>query len=262
MFDRLVFRKPESVIQSAKEQRLRWRAIRFLDHLKTHLLPLRLLQNQLGNVKKRVSPARHANLPRQRFNALFIRQNGQRQLGRGSRLLPLDRAFAAFARAAPSFRAVLRTTAFWPRPLPVKVAARRAAAWLTFPVLARRPVIAGKAGVLIDGGRTLRPSRQKELFQVKLRFWRCAAHLICVVPILVTHQHGRPCRRLQALLTNRQKDLSRQISCSGMRLQIWRKTLNRDCVGLFFCFSCLPCGGFKSLSRHFFQFPEGWLCKK
>jgi len=45
-------------------------------------------------------------------------------------------------------------------------------------MLARRPVVAGKAGVLIDGGRTLRPGRQKKFFQVELGFWRYAAHLM------------------------------------------------------------------------------------
>jgi hypothetical protein len=45
-------------------------------------------------------------------------------------------------------------------------------------MLAGRPVIAGKTGVFIDGGRSLRPSGQEKFFQVKLGIWRCAAHLM------------------------------------------------------------------------------------
>jgi len=78
----------------------------------------------------------------------------------------------AWTRAAWARLAVMRATAsaLGPAALLAEVAARRAATALSIPVFARWTVVTGKTGVLIDGGRTLRPSRQEKFFQVELGF--------------------------------------------------------------------------------------------
>src|SRR3989442_6547179 len=55
-------------------------------------MPLRLLQNHLGDLKKRIRPARDFDLARQGIDALFLR--AERDIHIGQR----DRGFASFAR--------------------------------------------------------------------------------------------------------------------------------------------------------------------
>jgi hypothetical protein len=58
-------------------------------------VPVRLLQNHLGDLKKRIRPARDFDLARQGIDALFFR--AERDVHIGQR----DRGFASFARLVP-----------------------------------------------------------------------------------------------------------------------------------------------------------------
>jgi hypothetical protein len=143
-------------------------------HAERHLVPLRLLQNHLGDIEQRVGSARHLDLARQRFHAPFIRQQTdvdfRQRRRRGPPLALFPAHFRSSRAIAPGAVATVlpgRTPA-----LPAG-AVVSAAGWSLAPGRARAaPVVpaflplhrAFVFGVLGGRGYLLRPSGQKEFF--------------------------------------------------------------------------------------------------
>ena len=70
--DGFVLRKPGRIVQRAHEKGLGGGAIRLFPDAEANGVPLRLLQDQIGDLKKRTGAAHHLNLAGKVFNALFI----------------------------------------------------------------------------------------------------------------------------------------------------------------------------------------------
>src|ERR1035441_4306845 len=72
MGDGLILGQPERIIERAYVERLSGLALGILLRVELDGMPLRLLQNHLGDVEQRIRPASHLDLARQGFNAPFF----------------------------------------------------------------------------------------------------------------------------------------------------------------------------------------------
>ena len=193
MRDDLLLAQPQRFIQRANKQRLHRLAPGILLHRKPDRVTLRLLQNQPRDVKQRIRPARHLDLPRQGLDALLVRHQRrvdfrQRQRCRSRALLVTVIApRAAVPIPLRASGAAIPTGAAGPTrgAIPARTAKTTTAATATaFAACSRRTgrataVIAITIGsvvaarefcVAVDGRVSLRPGGQEQFFEIKVRF--------------------------------------------------------------------------------------------